>query len=146
MLKEISEKEFYTIFTSTQNPFLTKEFYTLNKEKVEEVKFLIIDEPKPCIGMVLGCVDHSLLSPYSAPFGGVHFSHSNIYIDKIETFAENLSYKIKRLSTSDNLFFIYLAATLSANFFPTLNFTTFLAAILISFPVCGFLPFLAALF
>lgn len=90
MLKEISEKEFYTIFTSTQNPFLTKEFYTLNKEKVEEVKFLIIDEPKPCIGMVLGCVDHSLLSPYSAPFGGVHFSHSNIYIDKIETFAENL--------------------------------------------------------
>ena len=66
--------------------------------------------------------------------------------DGIETFTENLSYKIKRLSTSDNLFFIYLAATLSANFFPTLNFTTFLAAILISFPVCGFLPFLAALF
>ena len=43
-------------------------------------------------------------------------------------------------------YFPFEAATLSANFFPTLNLTTFLAAILISFPVWGFLPFLAALF
>ncbi len=90
MLKEISEKEFYSLFTSKQNPFLSKEFYLLNKEKVEEVKFLINDEPKPTIGMILGRVEQSLLSPYSAPFGGIHYSHSNIYIDKIEAFAENI--------------------------------------------------------
>jgi hypothetical protein len=90
MLKEILEKEYYGLFTSSQNPFLTREFYLLNKDKVQEVKFLINDEAKPSIGIVLGIADNKLLSPYSAPFGGIHFSHSNIYIDKIEEFAENL--------------------------------------------------------
>lgn len=90
MLTEISENKYYDLFTSIQNPFLTKEFQDINKEKVQELKFLIDDEVKPSIGIVLGITDNKLLSPYSAPFGGIHYSHSNIYIDKIEDFADNL--------------------------------------------------------
>lgn len=90
MLKEISEKEYYELFNSTHNPFLSREFYLINKEKVEEIKFLVNDEAKPSIGIILGLLDNKLLSPYSAPFGGIHYSHANIYVDKIEEFAENL--------------------------------------------------------
>jgi hypothetical protein len=90
MLKEVSEQEYYCLFSSCQNPFLSQPFYLINKDKVEQVKFLINDDPKPSMGIILGVSDNKLLSPYSAPFGGIHFSHSNIYIDKIEEFAESL--------------------------------------------------------
>lgn len=90
MLTEISEKEYFTLFTNIENPFLTKEFHLLNKDKVEAVKFLISSDVKPSIGIILGCHENKLLSPYSAPFGGVHFLNSNIYIDKIEEFAKSL--------------------------------------------------------
>lgn len=90
MLKEISEKEYFSLFANSKNSFISRGFYSLNVDKAEEIKFLIIDEPKPSIGIVLGCVDNKLLSPFSAPFGGIHYSHSNIYIEKIEEFAANL--------------------------------------------------------
>lgn len=90
MLKEISEIEYYTLFETSSNPFLKREFYVVTKNKVEAVKFLINEEPKPSIGLILGLKDNQLLSPYSAPFGGFHFNNSNIYIDKIEEFAKNL--------------------------------------------------------
>ncbi len=90
MLTEITEKEYYSLFTSSQNPFLTSAFQTINKDKVEELKFLIDDQVKPSMGVILGMTANKLLSPYSAPFGGIHFSHTNIYIDKIEEFAESL--------------------------------------------------------
>ena len=90
MLKEISEKQYFELFNSTHNPFLNREFYLINKDKVEQVKLLVNDEAKPSIGIILGLSNNKLLSPYSAPFGGIHYSHSTIYIDKIEEFAENL--------------------------------------------------------
>lgn len=90
MLSEILEKDFFCIFNSTQNFFLSNDFNLLNKDKVEEIKYLINDSAKPAIGMILGVKDNNLLSPYSSPFGGVHYKHSNIYIDIIEEFAENL--------------------------------------------------------
>lgn len=90
MLKEISEIEYYELFISGHNPFLSREFYLINKDKVEEVKFLVNDEVRPSIGIIVGLLENKLLSPYSAPIGGIHYSHSNIYIDKIEEFAENL--------------------------------------------------------
>src|SRR5690606_17917819 len=45
----------------------------------------------------------------------------------------------------NDYFFFFLLFTDSSNSEPGLNFTTFLAAILIVFPVCGFLPSRAAL-
>jgi hypothetical protein len=58
------------------------------------------------------------------------------------------------LILSDILIFLFRRIKYSYNYWftafpksePALNFTTFLAAILIVFPVCGFLPSLAALF
>ncbi len=90
MLKEIEENEYFSLFSSTQNPFISKDFYLLNKHKVENVIFLILDEPKPSIGIAVGVSENKIVSPYSAPFGGIHFSHSNIYIEKIEEFAQAL--------------------------------------------------------
>lgn len=90
MLKEISEKEYFACFPVRRNPFISPEFCSLNKDKVEDIKFLISSSGKPYIGILLGCSDNKLLSPYSAPFGGFHFSNANIYIEKIEEFVNDL--------------------------------------------------------
>jgi hypothetical protein len=90
MLNEVNENEYFNFFNSSKNFFLTKNFTLINKDKVEKVIYLINDAVKPSIGIILGVKHNNLMSPYSAPFGGFNYTHSNIYIDVIEEFAENL--------------------------------------------------------
>ena len=45
-------------------------FNRLNREKAENIKYLSFGDSKPRFGIILGERDNTLLSPFSAPFGG----------------------------------------------------------------------------
>ncbi len=85
-MKQLSKETYYTIFKSAGNPFVSENFINLNADKVSELLFLTESEEKPSIGIVVGLQDNKLLSPFSAPFGGFHYLHENIYFSKIEQF------------------------------------------------------------
>lgn len=48
-------------------------FNELNKDKVDELKFLIFKDSKSCLGLILGIKDRVVKCPFSAPFS--MFSH-----------------------------------------------------------------------
>ncbi|OYU85670.1 MAG: hypothetical protein CFE24_00225 [Flavobacterium sp. BFFFF2] len=90
MLRELNKEEYYAIFKSSKNPFLIKEFININEHKVDKLLFLVENEEKPSIGIVLGVRNDSLHSPFSAPFGGLHYAHENIYVSKVNQFVMDL--------------------------------------------------------
>jgi hypothetical protein len=90
MLVETTTEKFKHYFPKETNPFIKQDFINLNQYKVEHVIRLVQDIDKPSIGLITGIRDGNLLSPFSAPFGGFHYSHENIYINEIESFAEDL--------------------------------------------------------
>ncbi len=90
MLIEVTKELFSSHFPAEQHPFLSQKFINLNKHKVDDILYLIQDIKKPSIGLVLGLKGKSFLSPFSAPFGGFHYTHENIYISEIEIFVDDL--------------------------------------------------------
>jgi acetyltransferase-like isoleucine patch superfamily enzyme/RimJ/RimL family protein N-acetyltransferase len=90
MLIDIGEEAYYKIFTIDPHPFLSQKFLELNKSKVERVLYLVNDNSKTSIGLVVGLKHGFLLSPFTAPFGGFHFSHQILYIEIINSFIQDL--------------------------------------------------------
>lgn len=90
MLVNIGAKEYYSIFHIDPHPFLSQKFIHINEHKVEKVFRLIDNEQKPSIGLIAGLSGNSLYSPFSAPFGGFHFSHGAIYVSAICEFLQQL--------------------------------------------------------
>ena len=102
MLINIDKKAYYDIFSEDPHPFVSKKFVDINGYKVDQVLMLVEDSMKPKIGIIAGIQDRSLLCPFSAPFGGFHFTHELIYISVINSFIEDL----KRYAISKGLSFI----------------------------------------
>jgi len=96
MIINLSESEYYSKFSLDPHPFLSKNFLNLNKSKVDQVLWLAEDNSNPYIGLVVGLKDGILLSPFSAPFGGVHFRHELMYVSVINEFLENLKIFIQK--------------------------------------------------
>jgi len=90
MLIEITKQLFSDQLPNGQHPFLNQKFIDLNKHKVDNILYLVQDVDKPSIGLVLGLKDKSLLSPFSAPFGGFHYRYENTYITELESFVDDL--------------------------------------------------------
>lgn len=90
MLIDIDENEYYSKFCVDPHPFLSQKFLQLNKSKVDRIIYLVNESSKPSIGLVVGLKNGNLYSPFSAPFGGFHFSHESIYISVINSFIEGL--------------------------------------------------------
>lgn len=90
MLREITKDEYFTIFKTTSNPFLSESFISINASKVSNLLFLIDGGIKTSIGIILGVANNRLVSPFSAPFGGFHYTHEFIYMSKIEAFIHDL--------------------------------------------------------
>lgn len=86
MIIEVSQERFRKAFSSDPHPFLSEKFLDLNKHKVERLVRLLPDNDKPSIGLIAGVKDGVLLSPFSAPFGGFHFKHENVYINEIDNY------------------------------------------------------------
>ncbi|MFD1316850.1 hypothetical protein [Namhaeicola litoreus] len=117
MLIEVDQKEFKNRFPKSTNPFITQNFLDLNAHKVEDLIYLIENKSKKIdIGLVVGLKNNTLLSPFSAPFGGFHFRHENIQINEIEKFLDMLGEYLERNGL--NSFKITLPPTI---YCPTFN-------------------------
>ena len=90
MLIDINAEAFKEHFPNNLNPFIKEPFVALNAFKVERVVRLIEDNNKASIGLVAGVKDLVFKSPFSAPFGGFHFTHEELFISEIDNFLEEL--------------------------------------------------------
>lgn len=90
MILDIGNNLFYEKFPVNPHLFVSKEFVGLNKSKVDKIVCLVQNSDKIQMGLVAGIRDNILLSPFSAPFGGFHFKHDNIYTGAIESFIYDL--------------------------------------------------------
>ncbi len=89
MLKEVSSKIFRGHFSYSSNPYISDWFIELVKEKAYKIVYLM-DDSDNSIGLVTGVKDNVLLSPFSAPFGGFHYSHEYIMFDSIYNFVSGI--------------------------------------------------------
>lgn len=90
MLIKVSEKSYFSNFLNEYHPFISNKFIELNKNKSEAIFFLVRNDEKPDIGLIVGLKDGILLSPFSAPFGGFHFRHELLYTSSIQAFILDL--------------------------------------------------------
>jgi RimJ/RimL family protein N-acetyltransferase len=95
MLINIDEDAYFQIFTTDPHGFLSRKFLNLNRSKVDKIFALVNDNSKPLIGLFVGLKDGYLLSPFSAPFGGIHFTNELIHISVINEFIKDLQSFIK---------------------------------------------------
>lgn len=66
----IDAKSFKQLFTHTVHIYNTTEFTELNREKCENVVYFAFYDKKARLGLIAGERNGTLLSPFSAPFGG----------------------------------------------------------------------------
>ena len=90
MLVEASPKAYHILFQQNPHPYLSQSFIKLNEIKADRIVWLIEAETKSSMGLIAGIKNDTLLSPFSAPFGGFHFRKDNQYVGEIETFIKKL--------------------------------------------------------
>jgi hypothetical protein len=94
---EASEKDFNYLFPDTYHSYNSVNFNLLNKNKCEQIKFLVFKDNKVRLGLIVGLNDNCLISPFSAPFGGFSFKDDQIQIQKIEEAVNELiNYSINK--------------------------------------------------
>ena len=81
---EVTPKEYKNSFKDSYHVFGTSLFNELNKEKCEEIFYLLFKDKKVRIGIIGGIKENSFYSPFSAPFGGFTFVKQDIKIQYIE--------------------------------------------------------------
>lgn len=89
MLKEIDNSVFRHQFTTSNNPYISEWFINLVKHKADKVLHLL-DESDRSIGLVAGVQDGVIISSFSSPFGGFHYSHEYLMYDVIYQFLTSL--------------------------------------------------------
>ncbi len=112
MIVEVAEEVFKNYFPNDPHPFNSSHFLKLNKSKAEKILYLVEEEEKPEIGLVIGVRDSKLISPFSAPFGGFHFKKENMYSHKVDAFVVALKeyfiksgYKELRIALPPDIYF-----------------------------------------
>jgi hypothetical protein len=83
-ITEIDGKKFDEIINSPYHVFNSACFNELNKDKCDEVFYLLFNDGKYRLGFIGGCTDKILYSPFSGPFGGLTFISHDIRIQHIE--------------------------------------------------------------
>lgn len=89
MLKEVTKETYRRRFQSNPHPYISETFLELVLGNTEQM-IRLMDEEDNSIGLILGSSDGSLSSPFSAPFGGFHYSHEYLTYEAIYSFVENL--------------------------------------------------------
>lgn len=87
---EADAKLFGEIIAAPYFAFGSAEFATLNRDKAEEVYYLLFTDSKYRLGMTLGKRGHALKSPFSAPFGGFVYLREDVKIYQIEAAVDAL--------------------------------------------------------
>jgi len=81
---EVSPKEYAEVLKSTYHVFGSAAFNDLNKNKCDEVFYLLFKEVKFRLGIIGGIREMAFYSPFSAPFGGYSFIADDVRLQYIE--------------------------------------------------------------
>ena len=95
MLVEVSKEEYRKHFPTDASPFISEAFIELIEKKQDRVVWLM-KEDNPSIGLLVGLKDGKLCSPFSAPFGGFHYSHEYIFYNMVHEFLSDLKEYVAR--------------------------------------------------
>ena len=90
MIFEVNQQQYRQVFREDPNPFISIPFIILNSRKADKLVFLINKKDKGSIGLIGGIKGKSLLSPFSAPFGGFHYRSEKILYSEVEEFIQDL--------------------------------------------------------
>lgn len=73
-ISRISPKEYQQLFPTPTSVFNSVAFSELNKEKCNDVHYLVFRDTKNRLGMIVGEKEDSLRIPFSATYGGFSFN------------------------------------------------------------------------
>lgn len=128
MLVEVSKEVYRRHFTTDPNMFITEAFIDLIEKKCDKVIRLMRDGDSS-IGLILGLKEDTIRSPFSAPYGGFHYSHEYMSYNVVFDFLSDLKdYVISRrlknvsITLSSDLYQVNMNAKL-VNAFIRLGFT-----------------------
>jgi hypothetical protein len=88
-IEEITSKEYSTIFNN-YSIFFSVPFNELNKSKCERLIYLLFHDGRVKLGLIAGIKDGSLLSPYSAPYGGFATYNNKIKLEYLDAAIKTL--------------------------------------------------------
>jgi hypothetical protein len=91
---EVDAKEYEDI-VSPYHAFGTASFNDLNKNKCDEVHYLLFRNGKYRLGIIGGIKENIFNSPYSAPFGGFSYISDNIRLQYLEEAIDILGVWVK---------------------------------------------------
>ncbi len=89
MLVEVSKEVYRKHFAVDSHMFLSEKFLALVENKCDRVVRLM-KEDESSIGLILGIKDGIAKSPFSAPFGGFHYSHEYLFYNLVSDFLSDL--------------------------------------------------------
>lgn len=89
MLVEVSKEVYRRRFTTDPNLFITEPFIGLVENKCDRVVRLMKDD-ESSMGLILGIKEGVAKSPFSAPFGGFHYSHEHLFCNIVSDFLTDL--------------------------------------------------------
>lgn len=95
MLVEVSKEEYRQRFTTNPHMFISEEFIGMVENKCDRVVRLM-KEDDSSMGLIAGITDGILESPFSAPFGGFHYSHEYQFYYTISNFLADLKEYIRK--------------------------------------------------
>jgi hypothetical protein len=81
---EVTPSEYGEIISSPYYVFGTVAFNKLNRNKSDEVQYLLFREGKFRLGIIGGVLNQGFYSPFSAPFGGYIYTSDHVRIQYIE--------------------------------------------------------------
>lgn len=89
MLVEVSKEVYRRRFPNDSNLFITEPFIGLVESRSERVVRLM-KEDESSLGLILGIKEGIAKSPFSAPFGGFHYSHEHLSYQVVSDFLSDL--------------------------------------------------------
>ena len=111
MLIEVSKNQYRKHFPHDPHPYITEGFIGLVEHKTDKIVRLIDSDDKVSIGLIAGVKDNILCSPFSAPFGGFHSIHDDVFYSDIYNFlvqlkeyAVNQSLKMMTITLPPNIY------------------------------------------
>jgi len=97
---EITPKEYKEFFSNPYHIFNSVNFNELNKYKCDSIHYLIFQDSKIRLGLIIGKKENAVFSPFSAPFGCFSFLHEKNGIDVIDESIQVLDEYLKEKNIS----------------------------------------------
>jgi|SRR5690554_254027 len=89
MLVEVSQKEYRRHFPTDKSPFISDSFISINELKQDKI-LRLMKKGESSLGLIVGLKNGVLRSPFSAPFGGFHYSNEYMFYNQVYDFLSDL--------------------------------------------------------